>query len=370
MNSFQLIIFTLFWLALSFQLFFYLYLIWWLQKIQNKKPDHDKPVSVIIAAHNEEKNIPKLISALETQRHHIFEVIIINDRSTDGTKRILDDLNSVKCDLKVIHIDHAPEGYSPKKYALAKGIEAAKHDTLLFTDADCVPQTNNWISAMAAHISADSEIVIGYSPLKCPNTLTGLLIRFETFLTAFRYLALANAGKTYMAVGRNLAYSRSVFQKNSGFESHKHILSGDDDLFIQQNATPDNTSVVIYSESQTISDSPKNLKSWFRQKKRHLKTGLHYPLSTRLLLGIEVMSTPIIYLGLLYSVVSGYVIWYTMVAFLLRTLLLFTTFTRAQTLLGGKSTWLAALFLIEPLFMIFYFITGMSTLATKEDRWK
>ncbi|MBL4670137.1 MAG: hypothetical protein JKY30_12860 [Flavobacteriales bacterium] len=72
-----------------------------------------------------------------------------------------------------------------------------------------------------------------------------------------------------MGVGRNLGYQTQLFFKNKGFASHQHILSGDDDLFINEVANKRNTQIIIDKNAHTISNAKTTYKSWIRQKKRH-----------------------------------------------------------------------------------------------------
>ena len=101
-------------------------------------------ITIIIAAHNESKNLRHLIPALLKQNHVKYEIIIINDRSDDDSYKYLA-IESKKKNLKYIEVKRTPFGIHPKKYALQKGIEKAQFETLVFTDADCIPLSNDWI---------------------------------------------------------------------------------------------------------------------------------------------------------------------------------------------------------------------------------
>ena len=109
-----------------------------------------KGVSVIVAARNEEKNIEHLIESLLNQNHRSFEIIIVNDRSTDSTRAILDKFCDAHKNLKAVHIETLPKGWTGKKHAIKCGIETAQNKILLFTDADCVPKSKDWITQMTS----------------------------------------------------------------------------------------------------------------------------------------------------------------------------------------------------------------------------
>ena len=106
-------------------------------------------VSVVIAARNEEGNIERCIEALKKQDYSnkLFEVIIINDRSTDNTAEIIAGKTDSVSNFHTLTIKDLPVNTSPKKFALQKGIEASKGEIILTTDADCVPKPG-WISGM------------------------------------------------------------------------------------------------------------------------------------------------------------------------------------------------------------------------------
>ncbi|MDW7691612.1 glycosyltransferase [Flammeovirgaceae bacterium SG7u.111] len=259
-------------------------------------------ISVIIACRNEEENLPKLLDVLRNQSYPSFEVIIANDRSTDQSKTLLEEACLLDNRFKFINIEETLSGIHPKKYALSQATAQAQFETLLFTDADCLPG-ENWILEIAESYSPNTEIVLGYSPYQKTdslkiNSLLNLFIRHETFYTGIQYLSFALTGMPYMAVGRNLSYKKSVFERNGGYGKHKQVSGGDDDLFVNQQATRTNTNIVINKESQVISVPETTWKGWFWQKTRHLSVGKHYKNRDIALLGILNLSHICFYLAL------------------------------------------------------------------------
>jgi hypothetical protein len=112
---------------------------------------------------------------------------------------------------------------------------------------------------------------------------------------AMQYLGMALKGIPYMGVGRNLAFRRSVFFRNKGFGNHNHIISGDDDLFVNANATKSNTRVEFGAGTHTRSVPAASLKEWIKQKQRHLTTAKYYKPFDKLLLLLEPLSRVIFY---------------------------------------------------------------------------
>ncbi len=230
-------------------------------------------ISIIIAAHNEEKNLKKLIPALLNQNYPKFEIVIGLDRTTDGS---LDYLKSLKHpEIRWVEIVNPPKHYNEKKYALSQAIDLSKGDWLIFTDADCLPASSNWIREMSSHMSI-KDILLGYSPYQSNGSFRQSFIQYEAFITAFNYLALAITGKPYMGVGRNMAIRTSFFKKVGGYTTIQAIKGGDDDLFIQHHASSTNTGVVLGKESLVYTYPEKTWKGYWDQKVRHLSVGRHY----------------------------------------------------------------------------------------------
>jgi chlorobactene glucosyltransferase len=94
-----------------------------------------RPVSVIIPARNEEANIARVVRSLALQ-DDIFEILVVDDQSTDGTGGILGALKSRIPTLRVVRVESLPQGWFGKTHALAVGAAAARAQWLLFTDAD------------------------------------------------------------------------------------------------------------------------------------------------------------------------------------------------------------------------------------------
>lgn len=244
------------------------------------------PVSIIIAASNELENLKELLPILDQQDYPDFEILIADDRSSDGTYDYLL-LNEDKLKhLSFLRVLDLPFHFTAKKYAVTMAVKKAKHEVLLFTDADCRPMGDQWIKTMVSQLTEGKEIVLGFSKYQYLPGRLNSLIRYETFQTALQYLSFALAGVPFMGVGRNLLYKKSLFWKNNGFTSHFGLLSGDDDLFINETATGKNVAVSISEEGYTESEPKKNWSEWFVQKRRHLSVGKKYKFRDKLNLGL------------------------------------------------------------------------------------
>jgi glycosyltransferase involved in cell wall biosynthesis len=256
--------------------------------IKPEKQNHILPVSVIICAKDEAENLLHFLPSVYKQNHPDFEVILINDRSIDNTLEIMQKFKEKYPDkTRVVNVPVSNDNRlsGNKKYALTLGIKAAKNELLLFTDADCRPASDNWIHYMTKGFTGKKQIVLGYGKYRTESTFLNKLIRYETLLTAIQYFSYALNKIPYMGVGRNLAYTKKLFMKNNGFYNHLDILSGDDDLFINETATSENTNICLHPDSFTISIPKQNWRAYIHQKRRHISTARHYRPRFKFLLG-------------------------------------------------------------------------------------
>ena len=257
---------------------------------QQPAPDNRVNVSIVVAARNEFKNLRQNLSKILDQDHEKFELILVNDASTDETHELLTNLENNNAKLQTVHINETPHYSGNKKNAITKGIESAQYENLLFTDADCYPASRDWIHEMTAPLQGDKKIVLGYGAYEKHPTFINKLIRYESMLTAIQYFAYAKFGIPFMGVGRNLAYKKELFKNAGGFAAHASIRSGDDDLFINQVANKKNTAVVFSKKSFTVSKPKKSFKSWVSQKRRHITTAHHYRMIHQIMLGLFYVS--------------------------------------------------------------------------------
>ncbi|PNW29330.1 glycosyltransferase [Formosa algae] len=286
------IIFYSFVAIVFIQLFYYLVFLRAFAFIKPKPVQpQDFPVSVVVCAKNEEENLKQFLPSILNQDYPNFQVVLINDASADETLSVIEEFAEQHSCIKIVDVKNTEAFWANKKYALTLGIKAAKHDHLLFIDADCKPVSNTWISEMTAGFETDKSIVLGYGAYsKIKNSFLNKLIRFETVLTASQYFSYAKMGIPYMGVGRNLAYTKSLFFEANGFINHMNVRSGDDDLFVNQMATSKNTSLCYTTESFTESVPKKTVAAWFRQKRRHVSSAKHYKKGHQFLLGVFYIS--------------------------------------------------------------------------------
>jgi len=344
------------------------YWIWFFSRLAALKQQNGKAealslnnrVLAILTVKNEGHNLSKNLQSFLSQNRKDYDLLIIDDNSTDATKELIDEYQKEYTNLKY------------KQYSYSQGKKKAMHLTLqgmqenywVFSDGDCMPASDQWLPLMLSGFDNKKNIVLGYGPFYKSKGLLNKFARFECFMTAIQYFSYAARGIPYMGVGRNLAYKRSIFTESNGFNNHLDILSGDDDLFVSQVATKDNIYCQLHPDSFVYSSAPNTWGGFISQKRRHLATSVRYNILHQLLLSTYALSHIAFYVALLFvNPLFGLAIWAT------RLVLIFLFNSSSFTTLKEKD-----LILFFPLldFMIFVYYTFMTIISLMpiKIKWK
>lgn len=371
-NVFLLAIFSVFALAATIQVFYYLfyYLSVYLYKPSVIKTIKE-PVSIIISTRNEAENLSNFLPAVLEQDYPDYEVIVVNDCSEDNSYDVLGKYLMQYPHLKISTINKDLKFTHNKKFAQFIGIKAAKNDILLFTDVDCQPESDKWLEGMTSHFDDKISFVLGYGGYLKEKGLLNRYIRYDSMTIAMQYLGMAIRGIPYMGVGRNLAYRRSIFFTNNGYGAHNHLISGDDDLFVNTNASGRNTCVEFRNGTHTRSIPCSGIKEWITQKKRHLTTAPYYKLRDKLLLITE-PATRIFFYSAFIVLLSFTFLWpYVLAVFGIRLLTQIIIFALVQKKLNEPGLITYSLFfdIFSPMINGIVYLSNIRSRPGK-NRWK
>jgi hypothetical protein len=354
------------------QVFFFLYVFGKFAFHNSKQVNTNPktPVSVIICAKNEAENLKTFLPTVVQQDYENFEIVLINDGSNDETLEVMERFSLANQNIKIVNVEPVETFWGNKKYPLTLGIKAAKHNILLFTDADCKPVSKYWIKEMVSNFNSKTSIVLGYGGYsKIKNSILNKLIRFETLHTAISYISFAKMGMPYMGVGRNLAYTKTQFFKVNGFMKHMRVRSGDDDLFVNQAATNANTSICISKKSFTTSTPKTSFKTWFRQKRRHVSTATYYKLNHKIILALFYTSSLMFWCLSILLLVFWHFPIYSVALICIRCIALFFIYGLSAKKLNEKD-----LIFLLPVLEIFLIISQLaifiSNIISKPNHWK
>ena len=247
-------------------------------------------ISIIITAKNEAENLRKNLSAILEQDYPNFEVIVVNNSSTDSTDDVLDDFRIRYPNLYVTFLPIRPHDKNDKKLALSLGMKAAKYDILLFTEPDTKPLSDKWVYEYAKTFDKEKDVVIGACQLEIDKTFFKKYILFDNLFSGIKYTSMALAKKPYMGIGRNMAFRKNLFFDNKGFSSVLNMEDGEDNIFVNRIATKENTAVVLSKESMVVSSAVNSISSWRNIKTRYLTTRRYYSGNRTKILSFEIFS--------------------------------------------------------------------------------
>jgi len=370
-NAWEIFFLSILGIVVLLRLFFYVF--FYARILKKPKPLNSSslPLSVIIAAHNEAENLRQFLPKILEQIYPQFEVIVVNDRSDDESNDVLVEYRSKYPNLYFTNIEENPRFPSGKKLALTVGIKAAKYEHLVFTDADCYPESKNWLQSISQNYTPGIEIVLGYGGYADTGKFLNTIIRYETFKIGLQYLTFAKSGMPYMAVGRNLSYLKQTYDTQKGFASHYHIKSGDDDLFVNKAANRKNTAATWHPESRTRSISKTTFDEYVLQKVRHFSTWKHYRFLHKFVLTSEILTRFFYYTGLIFALIMNIPVGYLISIYGLTVIVQCAIVGIAAKRLGEKRiAWFEPIFdILMPLIHLRISISGFFIRKRIQKRW-
>jgi glycosyltransferase involved in cell wall biosynthesis len=374
LDDFSCIILTVFALALSVQLAYYLFVylrvVCHKEKAFTSQTNEAPPVSVIICARNEEENLLLNLPAVLEQDYPLFEVVVVNDCSEDQTEQVLAEFKQKYPHLRSTIIKKDGSFLNGKKFAATVGVKAARHEWMLFTDADCRPGNSQWIASMSRFFVGEKAIVLGYGGYFAQKGYLNRWMRYDTCFTALQYFGFAQMGKAYTGVGRNLAYRRSLFYAHNGFARHAHIPFGDDDLFVNQAATKRNVAVANIKDAHTRSVPKKSFAEWLRQKRKNIIAGKYYRKSQIFWLSLEPFSRVLLWASFVALMLICPFWEDVLTAFMLRMVIFAVVIGLAGKRLNEPSILQHAIFFDLMMPFVYFHLYLFNRLFSKHNQWK
>lgn len=333
-------------------------------------------VSVLIAARNEEKNIEKLLESLKKQSFskELFEVIIVNDHSTDNTDEIINDFINKNKELDVKLLKAEKTG---KKHAISQALHSAINELIIVTDADCV-LNDLWI-----------ESIVGfYQEEKCKMILAPVLLSpaenlFEK-MQVLEHLSLigstagsASIGFPVMCNGANMAYERKAALEVEKFRKDFDIPSGDDMFLLEQfvKCYGHNNVKFLLSKSAVVKTKTcKTIKDFFRQRRRWVSKTKSYTSWKVIVTALIVLFFNLSIISLLVSAFFVPALW--SIYILLTLLKFFIDFPLLKNITnfmnqGSLLKWVLPLEIIYPFYVVFTALSGtiFTKLKSENGKW-
>ena len=248
-------------------------------------------ISVVIATHNQadalRSNLPRILE----QEYERFEVIVVNNASTDDTEDVLKTL-----ELKYANLHHTftPSGarhISHKRLSLTIGIKAAQYEWLLLTEPDSRPCSPHWLSIMAGHFHDGIQIVLGYANYMPDKRLLSRKTIFFNLFHQMQYLPWATRHKAYRCNPANIAYRKSLFMAHKGFADDINLIGGVTELLVNRHSCVGNTAVSLHPDSKVECEDMTSGKQWRLKRTFYMETRRHFKKTWALLLAAAMASS-------------------------------------------------------------------------------
>lgn len=330
------------------------------------------PVSVLICAKNEASNLEKNLPQILNQKYYEFQVVVVDDCSTDDTQLVLATMRQKYPELYYTTIPIDNKFQHNKKLAVSVAIKAAKYEHMVFIDADCWPASEHWLSEIMINYNGGKQLILGYGRYEKRPGFLNFFVRFETFWNAVQYFGFAAAVRPFMGVGRNLSYTKQLFNESSRFRNNLHLASGDDDMFVSEVGTRENTGSSYFPNAHTVTEAKSTWVEWVEQKSRHLTTAPFYPTIVKFWLGFEIISRQAVIFLSIYLLIFGNDLTRIIVGSLVfvRLLLMYISLIIAQKRMGERGLWPFAIIMDIIVPWIELVATIYSKLSKKRNTWK
>lgn len=238
-------------------------------------------LSVILAVHDNAAELERNLPAILTQDYKPgYEVIIVNEASTDDTEDVLKRLKNRFPNLYITFVPDSSHYLSRRKLALTIGMKAAHNEWVVITNADCRPQSDKWLKAMASHCDDNHDMVLGYTKF---DRSASSFQRYERVLSICHALLEAQQHTAYRYNGNNIAVRKSTFMAHNGFLGNLKFLRGEYDFMVNEYALPHRAAIAMSPEAHVVQDKPTR-KKWladhlfYMETRRHLRRSLSHRL--------------------------------------------------------------------------------------------
>jgi cellulose synthase/poly-beta-1,6-N-acetylglucosamine synthase-like glycosyltransferase len=322
-------------------------------------------VSIIVPARNEKNNIENCVISLfeSTYPRDRYEVIVVNDRSTDETGEILSKLACQFTGLRIIEVteDSADRNLQGKPGALQFGIEHAKGEILLFTDADC-QVGRKWIEVMSGYF-ADPEVgmIASFTNVINKNLFERMQAIEWIYLQAMATAGLG-LGHPLGCYGNNLSIRLKDFKDVGGYRKIKFSLTEDLALLTAVSKRGRKAGYICQNDTMVFTKPCRTFGEYLSQHHRWALGGMELGWKAV----VFVITSLALWGGLIISVVTGDPLWLILPAIRIsgEYLMIYSSLNKLRVPELKKWTFFAIIFflLMEPVIPIL--------LLSKTVSWK
>ncbi len=248
------------------------------------------PISVLIAARNEEDNIARTLNCIVNQDFpkELLQIIVVDDHSTDNTAAIV--ASYASRGVTLLQLNEGDKLNSYKKLAISRAIAQASGEIIVTTDADCRMGTN-WLRTVVSYFEETGAYMVS-SPVAYSEEKS-YFERLQTleflYLIGLGAAGIGNKNPT-TCNGANLAYRRDLFYEMGGFNGIDNLASGDDELFLHKVAEKYAEKIGFCKSKDAIvyTDAKATLSGFISQRRRWASKSTKYRDKRVVWLGVSI----------------------------------------------------------------------------------
>lgn len=254
--------------------------------VAEQQPDpEEKPrlprAMVVVYGFTTGEELDRYLDALDNQDYPDYETVLVYDACAEAAACLAEKYADRYSNLYITFVPQGSHNISRRKLALTIGIKAREADVVVTTTSNCSIPSRSWLSSMMAPFAEEGkDVVLGYSRIDFSSFsgMKRLYRQYDFAMTAVQWLGSALNGHPYRGDGANLAFRRRFFVENRGYSATNKLETGDDDIFVNEIATGDNTAVVVTPDTILTTewgDSTKRM--WIDIKERYAFTAKWLP---------------------------------------------------------------------------------------------
>lgn len=322
-------------------------------------------VSIVVCCHNEEEKLPQLLSALLCQTHSDYELVMVDDHSTDGTYKIMQEFCS-----RFPKVKYFQSELKGKKHALQEAVDIASGELIITTDADCEPR-KNWVETICNfywHFHPD--LIIAPVELKSNLKIFQQLQKLEFASLAASGAGAAAFGKPILCNGANLAFPKKIYSIHVN-DLHNELLSGDD-MFLLESVKNSKGEIRFLKSTLAMVETKvaENLSTFFRQRKRWSSKFSAYRDKDIIAVALLVFLTNFSLLCFFVLSLITPTMWtYFIVFFVLKYLIDSSFLYSVRKFFGLRNVWFYA-FLLSLIYPFYVVITAFSGVFSSQKNWE
>lgn len=312
--------------------------------IAKKKPalvKEEEGVSVIITCSNKAEFLKKNLEGFLNQEYPSFEVIVVDECSEDDTQEALSDLQQKYPHLKTTRIFPDTKFRCTKKIAINIGVLAARYDILLFSEINCVPDSNQWIRSMQSYFDPNTAVVIGYSNYIVENKSFSVQ-RYFRFLWFWKMLVLVKNRFYLLGNGYNMGYRKKYYLEKRGFTGNTQEYIGYDTEMVKALSEKGKVRVVKDPETR-VSMEQTGPKVWENDYSYYYATKRRWPLFLQLRVNLDFIAEFICYVLSFYFIFCSQLGNYILIPLVLTFLMDFIVINLCLRHLGQKKLFITSL---------------------------